>query len=139
MNTLNIEKRIYALIIDFLIISVFITFISGFINLDSYKVGSLPLLNREWVVNYSIQFLIIMLYYLLFDCFSGGLSLGKKIMKLKIIKYDNTSPSLLEKVLRTILKSFLLFTIFSPLLITYYIFKKDVFYDRILKNNLVVR
>lgn len=139
MSTLHIEKRFYALIIDFIIISTIVAFISSFIEIDFCKIGSVRFLEQEWAFRYSIRFLIVVLYYLLFDCFSDGISFGKKIMKLKIVNYHNEAPILKKRLLRTVLKSFLLFTLISPLLLIHYILKKNVFYDIILKTKIVMK
>ena len=139
MNALNIEKRIYALVIDLLITSVLITLLSSFIKLDSFRWGNLTFLDKEWTVRYSVKFIILMIYYLLFDCFNVGLSFGKKIMNLKIIKSDNTYPTLFERISRTFLKLFFLFTIFLPLVISYYLYKDEILYDKIVKTKVVVK
>lgn len=139
MDTPNLEKRFYALIIDFIIISFIITFISSFIEIDFYKIGSIKFLNQEWMVKYSIRFFVIVLYYIVFDCLGDGVSIGKRIMKLKIVNYHSQIPVFGQRLLRTILKSFLLFTFICPLLLIYYFIKKNIFYDIVLKTKVIMK
>lgn len=135
MKSLFFKERIYALIIDLLFISILSSIIRSTADLSSFEICKIDFLNREWVLNYNLRFLISILYFLIFDILSNGISLGKKIVGLKIEK-TNSVPDIQIRILRTILKSFFLFTIFIPITLIFYFMKNEVLYDRILKTDI---
>lgn len=133
MKTVSIEKRVYALLLDGIFLSILFTLLSSLIDFNSYKIDSFVLFNREWVVSYSIRFIVFFVYFITFDVFGHGSSFGKQIMKLQIVNCDDTKASTSKLIYRTILKSFLLFTFLMPILLLHYLLKKEVYYDKILK------
>ena len=95
------EKRIYAGIIDFLII----TFIQ-FILIVSFAV--LPMISQKLENNFDIIFrsiiiTFISLIYLIIRDIIGNKSIGKRIFKLKIIdKKSKNKSSFLQRIIRNI-------------------------------------
>ncbi|WP_342695145.1 RDD family protein [Flavobacterium aureirubrum] len=137
MESLFLKKRVYALIIDILLISLSASMFLTIIDLNSIKIGNIDFLNRKWVVGYNVNFFITLLYFFIFDFISNGSSLGKRFVGLKIEKNQST-PKLQVRVLRSSLKSFLLFSIFIPVTLVFYFFKNEVLYDNILKTDVTL-
>ena len=106
------KKRFFAYLIDILILSCIISFISMFFNSDNYINlnnelnqinnsfinGEIPFetyFNQFYTVNFSIQkelffynlfsVVISILYFVVYPIYNGGQSFGKKIMKIKIV------------------------------------------------------
>ncbi len=135
MKSLFIKERIYALIIDFLFISILSSIIRSIIDLSSIEIYKIDFLNREWVLNYNVGFLMMILYFFIFDILSDGISLGKRIVGLKIEK-ANSVPNLQTRILRTISKSFFLCSILLPVTLIFYFIKNEVLYDKMLKTDI---
>ena len=56
----------------------------------------------RYSISYNISTIVIIIgYYVLFQKFNNGQTLGKKIMKIKVVSKDNTNPSLLSYLLRS--------------------------------------
>lgn len=58
------------------------------------------------VILFVLIFLPILFYDLLFEIFAQGQSLGKKIIKIKVVKLDGTQPSIGSYLLRWLLRIF---------------------------------
>ena len=121
--------RVLAFIIDTVFISIINTILSGFIDVN-YELYSFELLDRKWEIVNGLYPLVLLLYFLFFDLFKNGLSIGKSFFAIKITA---TSSELNKATLvkRTLLK--FIFT-YSPLflvLIIYYAVKGTVLYDNL--------
>lgn len=84
------SRRFISFIIDFIFITVFTTFINFFINLD--------LINKTYI------FLIeIILYFSLFEIFTKGRTIGKSIVKIRVVNEDLNKAKIHQYFLRYLL------------------------------------
>ena len=91
MRLASLGERLLAAIIDLIIIIAFlyVTFsIIGYLDLVSYKMD-------RWskIAIYSLAYLPAMLYTLVSEIFFKGQTLGKKVLKIKVIKKDGYAAS----------------------------------------------
>src|SRR5690606_27270328 len=90
----SLQKRVKALLIDWLIKIAYILFLIVIYDIFDWKTTEL-----------SIFFLIIfpiLFYSLLLEIFMNGQTIGKNIMKIQVSKLDGTPPSLGDYLLRWI-------------------------------------
>ena len=100
-NDLTLAKwkdRLFAWIIDFVIVSVGIAILVGALHSMGHFMES------EWYVTTSAVFF---LYWIILE-YSSGQSLGKRVLHLRTVKHDGTSPSLLDCIINSFGKAFLL-------------------------------
>jgi len=95
----SIGERIVAQIIDLAVLFAYFLLIISIIFGISNSVNG----DSEWVVFLILQ-LPPMFYSLICEVFFHGQTLGKYIMKLKIVKIDGTQPSLLNYFVRWIMR-----------------------------------
>ncbi|WP_136467911.1 RDD family protein [Flagellimonas onchidii] len=96
-NTSNLGERMLAYIIDSFVITVYIVLI--FILLASLDID----LFDQWSY-YLVLSLPAFLYYLLFETFSDGKTIGKGIMSLRVVKLDGSKPSFANYFVRWVLR-----------------------------------
>ncbi len=96
-NTSNLGERMLAYIIDSFVITVYIILI--FILLASLDID----LFDQWSY-YLVLSLPAFLYYLLFETFSDGKTIGKGIMSLRVVKLDGSKPSFANYFVRWVLR-----------------------------------
>jgi uncharacterized RDD family membrane protein YckC len=95
----NIGERILAQLIDFVILFVyFLIVITIIIAIAKFTKG-----DTVWVL-FLILEIPAMLYSLLCEIFFHGQTLGKYIMKLKVVKIDGTQPGILNYFVRWIMR-----------------------------------
>ena len=90
----SVGERILAFIIDFIILIIYIFFIVTIFE-SLYIEGTVP-----WI----IASLPIFSYHLISELFFEGQSIGKSLIKIKVIRLDGTRPSLSGYLLRWILR-----------------------------------
>ncbi|SNS39536.1 Uncharacterized membrane protein YckC, RDD family [Belliella buryatensis] len=96
-NTANVGTRIAAYLIDGAIIFfyiIFIIFVGSKIKSDT---------SLAWAV-YSLFFLPVLLYHLLFESFFDGQSPGKMAMNIRVVKLDGSKPTLSNYLIRWLLR-----------------------------------
>nr|WP_299383605.1 RDD family protein [Allomuricauda sp.] len=98
-NTSNLGERMLAYIIDSFVIGVYIVLI--FILLASLDME----LDDQWAY-YLVLSLPAFLYYVLFETFSDGKTIGKGLMSLRVVKLDGSKPSFANYFVRWILRIF---------------------------------
>ena len=126
-------QRILAFFIDNIIVSIIITFLSSLIDLSVLKVLDFELFNRNFSIsNYLV---VLVLYYIFFDLFKKGCSIGKNIFYLKL-KSDEANFNKITLLKRTFLKFIFIYSPLVIFLIGYYIIKETVFYDFIVKTRI---
>ncbi len=125
--------RIFAYLIDSIIVQFFCVFITDSFELDE-ELGSFIYFDREFIISFSCYFIVLLVYLCMMDIFANGVTFGKKILKLKTISQDgqqlSTTAHLLRSLLKTISLSFLL-----PLI--YYFIARQTFHDRAVKSKTV--
>lgn len=89
----GLGHRIAATFIDFIILACFGIFFSLLLGFtENYSITTSVMVG-----------LVIYLYFLLCEIIMNGQTIGKKVMKIKVIKVDSTKPSIGAYVLRWIL------------------------------------
>ena len=128
MKHASLGKRILAYIIDMFIISVFISIISfnystsrldnlnkelndvnnsyfnGEISSNDYidNVAAINYdINKVNVVSNTLYVVVCFGYFVLFQYLNGGMSIGKKLMHIKIVNKNNDKVSLIKMIIRT--------------------------------------
>ncbi|MGY6521879.1 MAG: RDD family protein [Mongoliitalea sp.] len=92
-NTANVGTRILAYLLDGAIMVFYVIFI--------FYIGREALFT--WSV-YSLLFLPVLLYHLLFESFMDGQSPGKKVMNIRVVRLDGSKPTLSNYLIRWLLR-----------------------------------
>lgn len=96
-NTSNLGERMLAYLIDSFVIVVYTILV--FILLVSLDIDFAD----QWAF-YLILTLPAFLYYLLFETFSDGKTIGKGLMSLRVVKLDGTKPNFADYFIRWVLR-----------------------------------
>ncbi|WP_420399151.1 RDD family protein [Flagellimonas sp.] len=96
-NTSNLGERMLAYIIDSFVIGVYTILV--FILLGSLDMD----LFDQWAY-YLVMSIPAFLYYLLFETFSDGKTIGKGLMSLRVVKLDGSKPSFANYFVRWVLR-----------------------------------
>ncbi|MCL6266459.1 RDD family protein [Flagellimonas myxillae] len=96
-NTSNLGERMLAYIIDSFVIGVYTILV--FILLASLDMD----LFDQWAY-YLVLSLPAFLYYVLFETFSDGKTIGKGLMSLRVVKLDGSKPSFANYFVRWVLR-----------------------------------
>lgn len=96
-NTSNLGERMLAYIIDSFVIGVY--YILMVILLSSLDMDPFD----QWAY-YLVISLPAFLYYLLFETFSDGKTIGKGLMSLRVVKLDGSKPSFANYFVRWVLR-----------------------------------
>jgi uncharacterized RDD family membrane protein YckC len=95
----SLGDRVVANLIDSVIVVAYVIVVA--LVMDSVT-GSLDA-TAEWIAMAAI-FLPALLYHLLFEIFMDGQSPGKRVMEIKVVRTDGTSPTIGNYVMRWILR-----------------------------------
>ncbi len=101
----TLSKRILAFIIDFIVIIAYLFLmmrVLGLVQLDSYR--SLDADRINWGIQ-SILLLPVMLYTLISEVVSGGRTLGKAAMGIKVVKISGYQPTFVDFFIRWIFRA----------------------------------
>lgn len=121
------NKRILAFFIDIFIINVIIQLI-GFLIKPDLTEYSFETENYKVISRMSYDFIFYLVYFLLFDFFREGITIGKKVTSLIIVNPKQTTIGRNNLVKRTMLK--LLSIVFLPISgVIYLIFDKTLHDD----------
>lgn len=128
-------RRVLAFIIDTIIISIINTFIMSIIEIDKYEIYSFELFQRKWVLNNNLYLFVLILYFIFFDFFKNGISIGKSVLNLRI---QSTKNELNKSILirRTLLKFILIYSPLLLLVIINYLIKGTIVYDSLTKTKI---
>ncbi len=96
-NVANIGDRVLAFLVDVLILLAFNTILV--LALRGVEIN----LSQRWV-SILIFGLPIFLYHLLWETFNNGQSLGKAVMKIRVVKLDGSKPSFSNYLVRWLLR-----------------------------------
>ncbi len=105
---------------------------------EEYREASIPIeydlyrLNTNYVV---IDIICVLLYFGVFQAFYHGQTLGKKILRIRVVGKDGEPVSVWNFLLRTVILNNVLITI--ALQIVIYVMSRDNFYDVYNNINLV--
>lgn len=98
------------------------------IDLGTYFIQSMDLgFERSKAVGFSnvITIIILVLYFIVFQIYNNGQTLGKKIMKIKIIKNDGSNLSMNDMIIRELINNFILADILVAIVI---LLGKDIYF-----------
>lgn len=98
------------------------------IDLGTYFSQSMDLgFERSKAVGFSnvITIIILVLYFIVFQIYNNGQTLGKKIMKIKIIKNDGSNLSMNDMIIRELINNFILADILVAIVI---LLGKDIYF-----------
>jgi uncharacterized RDD family membrane protein YckC len=98
----GVGDRCIAFLIDIAFIFAYLFAVSFVFDLGQTLAGI-----RDLDANITIRvfiYLPVFFYHLLFEVFMNGQSLGKRIMRIKVVKLDNSRPGFLDYFLRWILR-----------------------------------
>ena len=127
--------RIFAFIIDCFFISIFNMFLLNILNLnEKQNLFFFNYLDNIWTIGFSLNFVVFILYFTLFDFFSKGISLGKKFFNINV---TNNQEQTIILIKRTFLKSIFIYSPLIIVLLIYYVNKKSVLYDDVL--NIIIK
>ncbi|GER61060.1 hypothetical protein ULMA_31680 [Patiriisocius marinus] len=101
MNQIN-NYRLFALLIDLVIISVLYSIASNFLILN-IELGVENISTTNVVYGYSFLFVFYLFYFLIFDFTNNGNTLGKILTKITVVSKQKNKLNY-NKFLRTILK-----------------------------------
>lgn len=96
-NSSNLGERMLAYIIDSIVITIYIILV--FLLLISLEVD----FNDAWAL-YLVLTLPAFLYYVLFETFTDGKTIGKGLMNLRVVKLDGSKPNFGNYFVRWILR-----------------------------------
>lgn len=128
------NKRIFALIIDLIIIGFFVSFLSSFFDLN-YSQGNLFFLNTNFIYGYSLMFIIYIIYFFIFDCLNNGVTFGKRILKIEVVQTDKVSLTLSKRLIRSILK--VVSIIVFPITLLMFLINGKTLHDNICKTESI--
>ena len=95
----SLGERIVGFLIDFLIISAYLILLSIVFTIwSSTMLGA----QRQWII--IIFYLPIYFYNLASEVFMNGQSVGKKVMKMKVISLDGYQPTLGQYLIRWVFR-----------------------------------
>ncbi|WP_409414983.1 RDD family protein [Epilithonimonas sp.] len=113
-----ITKRLIALFIDIIIISIITSGVRFFLNPET-SITNLYFFNKIWTVEYSIFGIVFLLYMFLFSLINKGRTFGKILLSLKVIYVNN---KIFTRLLREFIKSVSFFIL--PITLIFFIFKR---------------
>jgi uncharacterized RDD family membrane protein YckC len=106
LNTDVIGKRVSAAIIDLLVMLLYVFIIIWIASFFNFDVGSLAHddASRVYWGLYSILSLPLLFYTLISEVVSGGYTVGKYLVKIKVVKVDGFQPSFIDFFIRWIFR-----------------------------------
>jgi uncharacterized RDD family membrane protein YckC len=108
-ETPEFHKRFFAWLIDILIQAAYFIIISKLLSLfvpaDKKNGNDLPFLYNMSAV-YLLFFLPLLVYHLFFELVMNGQSIGKKLMKIKVISENGGRPALHQYLIRWLTRPF---------------------------------
>lgn len=101
-HTASVIDRVYAQLLDWLFLWIYASIVSAiiFTIVLSHPYKSSPMTEKVEIIVYVTLMLPFIFYHLIFEFFFNGASPGKKIMKLRVVHVDGSSPTLGSFVMR---------------------------------------
>ena len=147
------SQRILAFLIDLVLISVITSFITVFVPvndtatklyeeqnkvLEDYVEGSVSMeeyvnqmvdlsydISKQTVIVSIVTIVITLLYYVVYPCYNNGQTLGKKLMKIKIKKIDESDLSMNDLLIRGMVNNSILVNIVNVIFVLF--LSKNIF------------
>lgn len=141
------SQRVLAFLIDLFILSIITSLITMFIPindtatklyeeqnrvLEGYVDGSVSMeeyvnqmvdlgydISRQTVIVSIVTIVISLLYYVVYPCYNNGQTLGKKLMKIKIKKTNDTELSMNDLLIRSMINNSILVNIINVILVLF--------------------
>jgi len=130
-----IYRRILALIIDSMIISVIFSVISP-LFIKNFYLGSFTFFEKTWVISFHIYFIVFLCYFLFFDLLNNGITFGKMILHVRLVSEKNDSlPAKGTQFIRSLVKA--IATTIPLISIIYYAIKKRTIQDVVAKTKTI--
>ena len=135
------SQRVLAFLIDLVLISLITSIITMFVPvndtatklyeeqnrvLEGYVEGSVSMeeyvnqmvdlsydISRQTVIVSIVTIVISLLYYVVYPCYNNGQTFGKKLMKIKIVKTDDTELSMNDLLIRGMINNSILVNIIN--------------------------
>ena len=95
------NKRIYSFLVDMIVISLILSLLPFSLV---KKIVEFSFNNTDFIVNFEYKFFIILVYFLVFDLFNKGKTIGKLIFKIKVVDIATNVFVFKQAVVRTLLK-----------------------------------
>ncbi|MDX1784150.1 MAG: RDD family protein, partial [Aequorivita vladivostokensis] len=102
MNVKN--KRILALLLDLAIIGFISSLVTSMIKFE-WELGTYSLFNHRISFGLSLSVLFYLVYFILCDIFWNSMTIGKEVLKIKVISQDGAPLELKSRIYRTLLKT----------------------------------
>ncbi len=102
MNVKN--KRILALLLDLAIVGFIASLVTSMIKFE-WELGSYSLFNHRISFGLSLSFLFYLVYFILCDIFWNSMTIGKEVLKIKVVSQDGAPWELKSRIYRTLLKT----------------------------------
>lgn len=130
----NIQiKRIVALWIDMFVAGLIYGVIENFLP-QVFEPIEKDLFGIQVRLQLSLAVLFYLLYFLVFDLLNQGVTVGKLVLKIKVVKGEDSRLTAAEHVVRTLLKMVSL--IFLPIAALIFLFNKNyALHDRYTGTN----
>ena len=141
------SQRVLAFLIDLFILSIITSLITMFIPindtatklyeeqnrvLEGYVEGTVPMeecvnqmidlgydISKQTVIISIVSIVISLLYYVVYPCYNNGQTLGKKLMKIKIKKTNDTELSMNDLLIRSMINNSILVNIINVILVLF--------------------
>ncbi len=102
MNVKN--KRILALLLDLAIIGFISSLVTSMIKFE-WELGTYSLFNHRISFGLSLSVLFYLVYFILCDIFWNSMTIGKEVLKIKVVLQDGAPLELKSRIYRTLLKT----------------------------------
>lgn len=106
LNTDTLAKRLFATLLDYVVMALYVFIVikvGSWFNLDFDHLSSGDRGRVEWGI-FSVLSLPLMFYTLFSEVVSGGYTVGKYLMKIKVVKLDGFQPSFVDFFVRWIFR-----------------------------------
>lgn len=141
------SQRVLAFLIDLVLLSIICSLITMFVPvndtatklyeeqnrvLEGYVDGSVSMeeyvnqmvdlgydISRQTVIVSIVTIVISLLYYVVYPCYNNGQTLGKKLMKIKIKKTNDTELSMNDLLIRSMINNSILVNIINVILVLF--------------------
>lgn len=141
------SQRVLAFLIDLLLLSIICSLITMFVPvndtatklyeeqnrvLEGYVDGSVSMeeyvnqmvdlgydISRQTVIVSIVTIVISLLYYVVYPCYNNGQTFGKKLMKIKIKKTNDTELSMNDLLIRSMINNSILVNIINVILVLF--------------------
>ena len=98
------NKRILALLLDLAIIGFISSLVTSMIKFE-WELGTYSLFNHRISFGLSLSVLFYLVYFILCDIFWNSMTIGKEVLKIKVVLQDGAPLELKSRIYRTLLKT----------------------------------